>query len=807
MNKDRRITPPDPITFRDKASKKNKSLSIDEKKAFIFDFDLTIADTRKSAKLSFEYAIEKCGGKYNEEDLFAYLTSTLKTTFSKIDSPNCDFEEFCNVYYKKNLEVICDYTYIYPDADRLLYRLKQTGKKIAIVTNRDLKSINSFLEYKGLTNIFDAIIASEDVEKQKPDPEPINNCLERLSVDKNEAVYFGDALNDGKAALVAGVDFIYVDKHEKNVEFGFEVSRVVKNFDDFYTSDDSKTIKTCLNVISRIADDIKEKKYVVFVGPEILDNPYDETNKNNSRRKILEKLNILCEEGCDIGLKQRELLDGYLGNSYLDEIRNAPFKSNRAHELLSKLNFVSYVYFFYDSLLAKTIGEDKISVISSGLDIKRWDMFGNKTPFIYPLKQQNDGDIIFSDELDNIDQDVSNLISNICYNKNVLLIGLSNSESERILKKYEDSFKHDVVIVNEAKCLKYEKTDKTTRISARESSLILKLLYVKAETGSLSYTDMFNSDEKLVDWSIDLAYAPTPTEVIDLFLEMLKKEIKKAKSKRIKNKIEYISAVIDNGIDKIMNVKGNYASVRAFCDDLKQYIDKNKQIPNDFLSNLSVYIDGKENDRKDISTKIEMVGTKIAKKSRSNNLRVALYGRSNRVLDFLHGFSLNENMNITVYVAECSQKNKDLDYTDDYKYFEAIKQKGLNTNTINYYQIPDIMLYDLIIENNIDMILFGIHAVYVDENRRPQIIRNINGIGLFTSLALKKGIQVFMIGEKEKMRPMKELTDFSPEETNEQIYKNFKSSGINVLRNVIRNEEMNYDTRITIITEDGEYLI
>ena len=188
------FTPPDPNP-RGKASKKNKSVSIDEKKAFIFDFDLTIADTRESAKISFKHAIEKCGGKYIEEDLFAYLTTTLETTFSKIESPNCEFEEFCNVYYKKNLEVICDYTYIYPDADKLLYRLKQTGKKLAIVTNRDLESINSFLESKGLTNIFDAVVGREDVEKQKPDPEPINTCLDRLGVDKNEAIYFGPESN------------------------------------------------------------------------------------------------------------------------------------------------------------------------------------------------------------------------------------------------------------------------------------------------------------------------------------------------------------------------------------------------------------------------------------------------------------------------------------------------------------------------------------------------------------------------------------------------------------------------------------
>ena len=209
--------------------------------------------------------------------------------------------------------------------------------------------------------------------------------------------------------------------------------------------------------------------------------------------------------------------------------------------------------------------------------------------------------------------------------------------------------------------------------------------------------------------------------------------------------------------------------------------------------------------RQNISTNIETVGTDIAQKYSSQNLRVALYGMSNRVLDILRGFSSNENMNVTAYIAECSQKNKDLNYSDDYKYFEAIKQKGINN--VRFFQIPDIMLYDLIADKQIDMILFGIHAVFVDKDKRPQIIRNINGIGLFTRLALENEIQVLMVGEKEKIRPANEMTKFSVEETKEPIYKSFISSGMNILRNVRRNEEIKYDPRITIITEDGEYKI
>ena len=103
------------------------------------------------------------------------------------------------------------------------------------------------------------------------------------------------------------------------------------------------------------------------------------------------------------------------------------------------------------------------------------------------------------------------------------------------------------------------------------------------------------------------------------------------------------------------------------------------------------------------------------------------------------------------------------------------------------------------------MLLFGIHAVFVDDNMKPELLRNINGIGLFSKLALERGIQVYVIGEKEKIRPKSELTEFSIEESSEQVYRNFASSGINVVRRVRRNEQLTYDPRIIMITEDGVY--
>jgi phosphoglycolate phosphatase-like HAD superfamily hydrolase len=66
------------------------------------------------------------------------------------------------------------------------------------------------LKAKGLRDYFSVIVAAEDVEKGKPDPEGILKAMKLLHADM--AVFIGDTIYDEKAAKAAGIAFLHVSK-------------------------------------------------------------------------------------------------------------------------------------------------------------------------------------------------------------------------------------------------------------------------------------------------------------------------------------------------------------------------------------------------------------------------------------------------------------------------------------------------------------------------------------------------------------------------------------------------------------------
>lgn len=52
-------------------------------------------------------------------------------------------------------------------------------------------------------------ILADDTKKHKPDPEPLLECIKRLNIDVEDAIYIGDAFSDYQASLNAHMDFGY----------------------------------------------------------------------------------------------------------------------------------------------------------------------------------------------------------------------------------------------------------------------------------------------------------------------------------------------------------------------------------------------------------------------------------------------------------------------------------------------------------------------------------------------------------------------------------------------------------------------
>ena len=93
----------------------------------------------------------------------------------------------------------------YPGVLDGLRMLRRAGVKTALVTNK-LRSLTvSFLRYREIEPLFDAVVAGDDCAKNKPAPDMLIKALEELGVSAADAVMVGDSRNDALAARAAGV--------------------------------------------------------------------------------------------------------------------------------------------------------------------------------------------------------------------------------------------------------------------------------------------------------------------------------------------------------------------------------------------------------------------------------------------------------------------------------------------------------------------------------------------------------------------------------------------------------------------------
>ena len=207
-------------------------------KAVIFDFDGTLADTRKLIVAAKQEMMKQLGLKVlDEATCIATIGLTAYDAFSK-DYPELSQEEIevvVKTYRAKFDELKTTMPpELFPGVDTVFAELKKRGIARTIATSRNKKSLYEFVGNWGMTDDFAVILCAEDTEKVKPNPDPVLKTLEALSISGNQALVVGDMPVDilmGKRAgafacgvtygnsnreelLAAGADFV-IDSMEE----------------------------------------------------------------------------------------------------------------------------------------------------------------------------------------------------------------------------------------------------------------------------------------------------------------------------------------------------------------------------------------------------------------------------------------------------------------------------------------------------------------------------------------------------------------------------------------------------------------
>lgn len=176
--------------------------------AFVFDFDLTLADSTKGIYICYKKCLEHFGYEIpSDEEIFKTIGNTIEDSLAVLIGQMPDnVQEMRRYYVSLADEYMVKYTEFYPNVLAVLQVLKQAGKKIGIVSTKYRYRIMSSFEAAGSFPI-DEIVGGEDVDVFKPNPKGLNLMIDRLGLSKDEVLYIGDSYIDAETAQNAGVDF------------------------------------------------------------------------------------------------------------------------------------------------------------------------------------------------------------------------------------------------------------------------------------------------------------------------------------------------------------------------------------------------------------------------------------------------------------------------------------------------------------------------------------------------------------------------------------------------------------------------
>lgn len=97
-------------------------------------------------------------------------------------------------------------TVLFPGVEKALASLKSGGVRLGLVTNKPRAPLGPTLDAAGLADIFETVVAGDDLPVRKPDPAPIRHAMEAMGADT--AVYIGDSETDAATAQNAGIPFV-----------------------------------------------------------------------------------------------------------------------------------------------------------------------------------------------------------------------------------------------------------------------------------------------------------------------------------------------------------------------------------------------------------------------------------------------------------------------------------------------------------------------------------------------------------------------------------------------------------------------
>lgn len=182
-------------------------------KAIMFDLDGVLVNACDWHYHSLNDALENYKGfkiSYSDHlDKYNGLPTIVKLDMLGISGK--DRENIWRMKQDRTLENIKAYGRVDRYKTRMLEKLKQEGYRLVCVTNSIRKTAIEMLRSTGQLEMLDFVVANEDVQKNKPNPDCYLLAMSKLGLTKGECLIVEDSTKGKLAAHASGAKVLEVD--------------------------------------------------------------------------------------------------------------------------------------------------------------------------------------------------------------------------------------------------------------------------------------------------------------------------------------------------------------------------------------------------------------------------------------------------------------------------------------------------------------------------------------------------------------------------------------------------------------------
>jgi phosphoglycolate phosphatase len=175
----------------------------------IFDLDGTLIDSRLDLANAVNAARRHMGmSPLSNERVYSYVGNGAPVLIRRAlgeQATDAEVQEGLEYFLEYYREHDLDFTILYPGVREALDRLRDAGKKMAVLTNKPVRMSRSIVEGLGVGSHFFQVYGGNSFEFKKPDPIGVEALRKEVGAARDATMMVGDSSVDVFTARNAGI--------------------------------------------------------------------------------------------------------------------------------------------------------------------------------------------------------------------------------------------------------------------------------------------------------------------------------------------------------------------------------------------------------------------------------------------------------------------------------------------------------------------------------------------------------------------------------------------------------------------------